>query len=492
MTAHVTDRPVIIASNRGPLSFERGPDGILTPRRGGGGLVTALTGALQGSGGFWVASAMSEEDRELAGRGWLDLDADGARFRLRFLAFPPAQFDRFYNGISNRILWFVNHYLWDIPRTPRFGDRVLRDWRAYRRVNEAFADALCEEGQDSSLEPAYLIQDYHLSLVPAMLRERRPQSLINHFSHIPFAGPSYLKILPAVMREELLTGLLGADVVGFQADAWADNFLMACRTQSGARVDFERRRVQWRGREVLVRTYPVSVDADALDAFASTEEVARATRRITRWRGDEKLILRVDRTELSKNILRGFLAYETFLRHRPRWRGKVRFLALFNSSRGAIAEYRRYMNECVATARRINAELGTPGWQPILWVVGDDFSLVVAAYGLYDALVVNPVYDGLNLIAKEGPLVNRQDGVLILSENAGAFSELGKHALGVNPFDVGATADAIGRALTMPTQERAQRAQGLRRAVLRNTPEDWVGRQLDDLASVRPRRRATG
>jgi trehalose 6-phosphate synthase len=473
-------RPVVIASNRGPVSFVKDADGRVVPKRGAGGLVAALTGALQVCGGLWLASAMTDADREKAAAGRVSIDSGEAAYQVRYLAFDPHTYDGFYNGISNRVLWFLHHALWNVVEQPMFDASTRSAWTSYRRVNEAFADALHEEG-GTRAEPAYLLQDYHLSLVPAMLRERRPDARIAHFMHIPFAGPSYLRILPAFMRDDLLAGMLGADVVGFNAEAWAESFLLDCRTLPGARVDLRRRVVRWRSREVRVRMYPISIDAQALKEQAGSDPVKAAARRVARWTGDRKLILRVDRAELSKNILRGFLAYEALLRHRPSWRGEVTFLALLNPSREGIAEYRTYMRECRAVADRINAEYGRNGWQPVRVQVKDDFATVLAAYSRYDALLVNPVFDGMNLVAKEGPVMNERDGVLILSENAGAWDELGRQALSIDPFDLLATTEALERALTMPAEERARRAGALREIVLSNHLEDWVNRQVHDL-----------
>jgi trehalose 6-phosphate synthase len=443
---------------------------------------------------------MSEEDRRQASRGHLVMEPEESQpadeglepsderfaYQVRYLAFEEPAYDGFYNGVSNEILWFLHHRLWDIPRSPRFGRETRTAWNAYREVNEGFASALDEEGSRLRQDPAYLVQDYHLSLVPAMLRKRRSDARIAHFSHIPFAGPGYLSVLPGWMREELLTGLLGADVVGFQADAWAESFLTGCRTLPGASVDLRRRRLRWEGRSVLVGVYPISIDGEHLEAASRSEEVAGARRELLRWKGDRKLVLRVDRTELSKNILRGFLAYEAFLRRNDEWRGKVVFLTLLNPSRQDVPEYGDYMRDCMLVVERINEQLGEEGWQPIDVAIQDDFPRAVAAYGAYDVLMVNPVFDGMNLVAKEGPMLNKRNGVLILSENAGAHAELGRHALGVNPFDIEATAQAIADALEMDELERARRARGLKAAIRRNRLDDWVERQLDDLE------RATG
>jgi len=477
----VTERQIIVASNRGPVAFVRDADGRVIARRGGGGLVSALSGALQASGGLWIASAMSTEDRERAGRVHLDPAMGAAGHGLRYLPFDPRVYDRYYNGISNRVLWFVHHALWDLPRMPRWDRATDRAWAAYRQVNGSFAEALAEEGAPGEPEPAYLVQDYHLSLVPALLRARRPRARIAHFSHIPFAGPEYFRTLPTAMREELLSGLLGADVVGFHTEGWAENFMRCCRGLPGATVNHRDRSVRWQGRRILVRLYPISVDAAALKEQAASEEVAAAERRIGRWLGGARLVLRVDRTDLSKNILRGFLAFEEFILTNRRWRGRAKHLALLNPSRESVPEYRGYVKDCLRTAARINAELGDERWQPIRVQVQDDYSSALAAFGIYDVLLVNPVFDGMNLVAKEGPVLNTRDGVVVLSENAGAFPELRSHVLAINPFDVGATAEAIATVLDMDPEERRRRAGGTREAVVRNRLEDWVPNQVADL-----------
>lgn len=480
----MTRRQIIVASNRGPLSFVRDESGNVVSKRGTGGLVTALTGALQLSGGQWIASAMTEEDRKQAAGDRLDLAATGAGHGVRYLTFDPEIYDRFYNGISNRVLWFLHHVLWDIPRAPGFDAATQHAWDGYVEINRAFARALAEEDEAEG-EPAYLVQDYHLSLVPAMLRDLEPRAHIAHFSHIPFADPGYLRILPDPIRRALLEGLLGADLLGFQAEAWATNFLRSCHAHVGATVDVESRTISWQGREIRVGVYPISIDVDDLRASTATEEVSRARRAVLRWRGDRKLLLRVDRAELSKNVLRGFQAYEAFLRDHPQWRGNVAFLALLNPSRTDIPEYRAYVKDCRRTAEKINARFGRKGWQPVRLSLRDDLPMTRAAYALYDALLVNPVFDGMNLVAKEGPVLNERDGVLILSENTGAFEELGRHALAVNPFDVGGTAAAIASALQMDETERAWRAAALREAVTANRLDRWVEAQLDDLEEVR-------
>jgi trehalose 6-phosphate synthase len=476
----VTSRRILVASNRGPVRFED-EDGHLVPKRGSGGLVTALAPAVQDTGGLWVASAMGEGDRRRVGQtedGRVEVVADDAKYRLRLLAFDEATYEDAYNTISNRLLWFAHHFLWDLPRSPELDVHTPEAWEAYRSFNEAFARALAEEVDGPT---SVLVQDYHLSLVPARLRDlTEARSVgISHFHHCPFAGPTYLQVLPKWMRTELIEGLLGADLLGFQTKRWADNFLASCSLVEGAEVSG--RRVRWRGREVRVGVYPISIDARSLREAAAAAEVRRRRRALDAWKGDRRLVLRVDRAELSKNVLRGFRAFGDLLRRYPQWRRKVVFLALLNPSRRGIAEYRAYTEESLALAERINAELREPGWTPIEVRVDDNYTDVLAAFGLYDVLVVNAVFDGMNLVAKEGPLLNRRGGVLILSRNTGAFAELGRHSVPVDPIDVAGTADAMAAALDMSTDERARRARALRRASAAMTPTRWAELQLRDL-----------
>jgi trehalose 6-phosphate synthase len=471
---------LVVASNRGPVSFDRDANGKLVPSRGIGGLVTALSGVLFRDA-TWVAAAITDGDHEIAKRG--RAAAAGAGQRVRFVQIDPEVYDGYYNEISNQILWFAYHYLFDVPRTPRFGDSTVRAWARFVEVNQAFADVLAREAER---HPVYLIQDYHLSLVPAMLRERVPDARIIHFSHTPFSGPSYLRILPSHMREAIVRGLCGADVVGFQSPVWAENFALNVRSTPGVRIDLRTLRARSDARSIPIRSFPVAVPGHVIRETAARPDVVAAAEEIEAWRGDAKLLLRVDRLEPSKNILRGFLAYELFLKQHPEWIGRVKFLALQSPSREEMAEYKRYGDEALAEADRINQEFGTRDWQPIDVRVQEDFRFAVAAYTRYDVLLVNPVYDGMNLVCMEGPLVNERHGVLALSTNAGAYSRVGRHALGLNPFDLQETADAIREALEMPAEERTRRARGLTRSVLAHSPESWLLSQLDELDLVRP------
>ena len=473
---------VLVASNRGPVTFSESPGGELEAQRGSGGLVTALAPAVQDTGGLWVAAAMSDADRRKAEedpRGRLEVKVEDAVYRLRFLSFDDDVYDRFYNGVSNRLLWFLHHYLWDLPREPVLGEEARQAWHAYRSVNVAFAGALAEESEGDSAE--VLVQDYHLSLVPSALREMAPTVRTAYFHHVPFAAADYLRLLPIEMREQLIAGLLGADLVGFHTERWAENFLGACRLLEDATVMYRRRAVRWQGRLVRVGVYPIAIDAPQLRAQAAEPEVRRKRKALERWRGDRRLLLRVDRADLSKNVLRGFQAYGRFLRANPEWRGRVVFLALLLPSRLDVEEYRTYTQECIAEATRINESFGEGDWQPIELRTDHDFEDVLAAYQSYDVLLVNPVFDGMNLVAKEGATLNRNHGVLILSRTAGAYAELGRASIGVDPVDLAGMAEAMHIALNMKDEQRAERATALRRAASSRSPAQWARRQLRDL-----------
>src|SRR5262249_9033074 len=304
------ESPLVVVSNRGPVTFERSDTGGFRAERGAGGLVTTLSGVFYRDEATWVSAAVSEADREGARRLALDEATD---LRLRFVSLDPKIYDGYYNGISNGILWFTHHYLWDIARTPVFDETTDDAWHSYEEANRAFADALDGFPQDA----VFLIQDYQLALVPMYLREHRPDARIIHFSHTPFAGHTYLRLLPIGMREALLRGMAAADVIGFQSRTWAENFLLSTRGIAGSKADLRRSRLTLDGTTSLVRTFPVSVGVEGLRAMAATPQVAAIRDEIRSSLGDQRLLLRVDRLEPSKNILRGYLAYELFLRRNP-------------------------------------------------------------------------------------------------------------------------------------------------------------------------------
>lgn len=477
--------PIVVA-NRPPIDLTIGPDGKERITRGGGGLVTAMSALARASGSTWVGASRGEADRELIRRAGPDgavsvTTENKETFRVVFVEPEAEAYDLYYNQISNPLLWFIQHYLWDLGREPILDSETGRAWRdGYVRVNEAFADQVVRVAAGSDARPLVLTQDYHLYLLPAMVRARLPEARLQHFIHIPWPTPQYWKVIPRHMRDGIMTGLLGNDIVGLQTSLDVRNFLMTCEENLGLGVDHRQRIVFYEGRSVWVRAYPISIDIRSMTEMVDSPAVLQEQELIAAWR-PEMLILRVDRTDLSKNIVRGFLAYERLLESHPELRGRVVFWALLQRSRQNVDAYRSYLGALVSAAARVNRRFQTGTWMPIRLEVGENLARAVAAYKSYDALLVNPIYDGMNLVAKEGVLCNTRDGVLVLSENAGSYEELGPHALGINPFDIDQTAEALHSALTMPKRYRSNRARQLRQGVRRNDITRWISNQLQDL-----------
>jgi trehalose 6-phosphate synthase len=477
---------LVVASNRGPVQFEIDDDGNLTAGRGAGGMVAALGPALAGQEGTWVAAAITEGDRVAArrvarsGRVRQVKLAQGTLW-LRSLLIDPRQYQNYYNRVSNRTLWFLQHYLFDVPRHPRFDRSFRLAWRDYREVNQAFA-AACdgEAGHGAQV----FVQDYHLALAPALLRARRPDLRIAHFTHCPWADPGYFAMLPSAVASELVEGMLGADLLGFLVPRWARNFLRCCQ-ELGFEVDRERQTVRVPdGHEAWVRSYPLGVDGDDLRARAAQPDVASHRRSLRELARGRSLIVRVDRMELSKNILRGLDGYAMLLEQRPRLRGRVVHFALAYASRRDLPEYQAYTAECRHAADTINERFRTRAWEPVRLELRDNYPRALAAMAEADVLVVNPVWDGMNLVAKEGMAVSQRDAVLILSRNAGAADDLGEGALLVNPFDTAELATSLATAVAMPAEERAKRAALLRAQASALPPQDWFAAQRQDLEAA--------
>ena len=476
-------RKLIVVSNRGPVSYRR-ENGERVLGRGGGGLVTALRSLVVDHDVTWIASAMTGEDRivaEEAGGDAIDeRSREGAPYRLRLVAHDQSAYDWFYNVVSNPMLWFLQHYLWNLVYEPSLDRGLHHAWDdGYVPVNEAFADAVVAE-VDAEPDSAVFFHDYHLYLAPRMVRERRPETPLVHFVHIPWPQPDYWRVLPPPMRRAIHEGLLACDLVGFHTTRWRRNFLRSAVDMLGADCDFEDGTVDCDGRRTRVASRPLSVDAAEFDELAASEGVLALERELTAWR-PEFLVLRVDRTDPSKNVVRGFRAFELLLDAHPELHGRVGMLALLDPSRQDIPEYAEYLGAIQRAARRVNDRFQQDRWTPIDLRIEDNFLETVAAYKQFDVLLVNAIFDGLNLVAKEAPLVNERDGVLILSENAGSHEELGEWALTVNPFDVDGQAEAIYDALTMPQDERQARLDAIRGHVRGHDVADWLGSQLADL-----------
>ncbi|MQA86124.1 MAG: trehalose-6-phosphate synthase [Streptosporangiales bacterium] len=479
---------VLVASNRGPVSFTLDDDGTTTMRRGGGGLVSGLS-AVVGSRGagtseptgkadvIWACAALTDADRQAARRapgGRLDLaghDTGGAAVRM--LDIPPPVFHRAYNAIANSTLWFVHHLLYDTPITPNFDVGFRREWDSYRAYNRAFVEALAD---DAAPGAKVVVQDYHLTLTPGMLRERRPDLRIAHFSHTPWAPPDYYRMLPDEYGREVLEGILGADHAGFLSQRWADAFVACCETFLGARTDG--RTVEHRGRRTRIGVHALGIDGPALSQRAGQPDVDGRYAALREIVGDRRLVVRIDRTELSKNIVRGLAAYREMLRTYPEWQGRVVHLAFAYPSRHDLPEYREYTAAVQRIAAEIEDEFGTEDWGPLVLQVNDDYPRSLAAYRLADVLLVNPIRDGMNLVAKEGPILSERGCALVLSREAGAAAELGEDAVLVNPYDISGTARALHGALRMPAEERLERCRRLAATASALPPQRWFADQL--------------
>jgi trehalose 6-phosphate synthase len=484
---HLSEEPLVIVSNRGPAQFEREQAGERSVRRGGGGLVTALQGLVAHRGALWIASAMTDEDvvvaREAEGRPTA-VELDEVNYEVLMVESAADAYDRFYNVIANPILWFIQHYLWDLSNAPDIRREEIDAWdRGYTVVNQDIAEVVLRTIADQE-DPLVMFHDYHLYTCPAVVRAQRPDAFLQHFVHIPWSQPDSWRILPVRMREAIYRGLLANDIIGFHTTAYCRNFLHCCRDLMELEVDYERGAVLHAGRETWVRAYPLGIDAKRLERAAQSDQVLAYESELLRRRRDF-LIIRVDRADLSKNVLRGFTAFDTFLQQHPEFRERVTFIAHLQPSRQDVPEYAEYLERIEALVAVVNHRHGTTDWMPIDLRIYENFPEAVARYKHFDLLMVNSIFDGMNLVAKEAPAVNTRDGVVMLSENTGSHEELGDCTLTVNPFDIQEQADTMFRALTMEAEERRLRAARLREIVRERDPGVWISEQLGDIRAKR-------
>ena len=471
--------PLVVVSNRGPIGFRHDPAGVVESVRGAGGLVSALRPLVDRHEITWIASAMTEAEREVAAGGVRkERLGDGAAFRLRLVPHTPAVYALFYGVLANPVLWFVQHGLWGLKQDP---DADLGDaWGAYRAANEALAGAALEE-LDALPDAALFVHDYHVYLVPSLVRAARPDARIAHFVHIPWVGPTDWSVLPAEIPRAIHASLLACDSVGFHSERWREAFVESCEALLG------------RGAEAAERSHanPIAVDAPDLDALVASPEVTQRRAELVAER-PEILVLRVDRTDPSKNAVRGFEAYGVLLERHPELHGRIQLVALLDPSRQEIPEYVAYREATEAAASAVGERFGTPGWEPVRLDLRDDYHASLAGYLEYDVLLVNPVLDGLNLVAKEASLVNERDGVVVLSRGAGAFDELADWVVPVDPLDVEDQAAALERALAMAPEERRAHQAAIRHRVRTHDLDAWAERELAELERRAPRATMTG
>ncbi|HUP46025.1 MAG TPA: trehalose-6-phosphate synthase [Thermoanaerobaculia bacterium] len=466
--------PLVVMANREPYVHERNGDGEIEVQRPAGGLVTALEPLLRQRGGTWIAYASGSADRETAKRdGTIAVPPDDPQYTLQRVFLRKEEVDRYYSGFANEALWPLCHIAHTRP--------VFRqaDWQTYRAVNRRFARAA--SGEKASL---IFVQDYHFALVPREIRNEAPEAVIGIFWHIPWPHAEMFAICP--WKEELLDGLLGADVIGFHTDTYRRNFLDAASRFAGCEVNEAEMSITSRGHKTLLRTYPISIEWPY--PAASREEGARLRERLGIG-SDVHVSVGVDRADYTKGLVERLRAVETLLERNRELAGRYVHVQLAAPSRQDIGEYRDLVEEMRRETGRINARFGTRGWKPIVLniesIAPDE---VRRYYAMADSAVVTPLHDGMNLVAKEY-VASCEDlrGALVLSRFAGAAAEL-TDALLVNPYDAVEVADAIQRAIDMPDAERASRMRALRGAVAGNTIYDWSANVLTDLTAIRNER----
>jgi trehalose 6-phosphate synthase len=473
---------LIMASNRGPVEHSFDESGRIRRRDAAGGVATALNSVARRQPVTWIASAASEADRAVAILG--QPVQIGPESNLKLLSLPETAFQAYYESFCNPILWFVQHSLGEMLGDRDLSDEAVASWHdGYLPVNQAFADAIIDEIPDDGGDTQVMLHDYHLYLAPRLIRAARPMAALQHFVHIPWPGPNAWRVLPEPIVRRICAGLLANDSVVFQTEASVENFLATCRAYLGERaVVLERQgSVEYLDQTTFVWANPVSIDAHEMTMLRASPTLEHYRQSLLAS-PDVSTIVRVDRMDPSKNVADGFEAYDLLLRRHPELRRKVRFLAFLIPSRGGIAEYADYQSRVLALIDSINRRYGTPDWEPITLFLQNNRTHALAAMTLYDVLLVNSVADGLNLVSKEGPLINENDGVLALSETAGSWEELHHGALRVNPFDIVDTADALYKALTMDREERLMRSGALREAIHGHQASDWLKQQLKDLA----------
>jgi len=487
---------LIIATNRGPVEYYLSQDKTLKSRRGAGGVVTALIDAGRQMDTTWVAMAMTEADRMALKEaqqhgGRLPWSIQDRKVHLHYVAISKTAYRKHYEHISNQLLWFLQHYLYNPTEDSTTANRIQDAWEnGYRVANQAIADAVCAEIESEKTKPVVMLHDYHLYLAPRLIRERHPTLVMEQFIHIPWPDVRYWHFLPSNVAQDIYQGLAGNDIIGFQTDRDVRNFLEGARTLlDGAVVDFEESAIWWQGHRTQARAYPISIAVTTERAIVNSAAGKRAAKQMRALLG-EKTIMRVDRIEPTKNILRGFQAYDRLLEEHPEFQGRVNFLAFLVPSRQSLPEYKRYTAEVMKIIDEVNQKYSTKTWQPITAFCENDRTRALAAMQYYDVLMVNPIIDGMNLVAKEGPAVNQNNGILLLSRTVGAFQQLGKACIPTSPTDIEETAQALYKALTLPADERRSKSAMAKLIVERQDLDEWMRRQVNDINELLDRQPA--
>ncbi len=453
---------------------------------GAGGIVPTLLPFMEKTGGTWVASAMNDADIEMAGRfpgNRIPVPLKEPKLNVQLVILDQKKYNEFYNSFHNPFLWFIYHYLWNLAYTPEIDDSIHNAWQSYQYVNQRFAEEIIEEVNLSDKEPLIMLQDTHLQTCPSYIRKKFNDIFLSQFIHIPWPYPDYFSIYPRYIEKAIIEGLLSNDHLGFHIEKYVKNFLMTCEKYADE-VDFKNNIVHYNGRKVFVKNYPISVDVGKLNEFAKSDEVLRQEQYVKQIKGNNFLIYRTERTDPSKNIIRGFKAYDLFFQKHPEFRGKVTFFITGVTTRENVKEYQDYKINVNNIIHEVNEKYSTEDWEPIAPHFEAEYSLVTAALKNYDCLLINSINDGMNIVPKEGSIVNENNGVLILSETTGAYNELKENSISINALDISETADAIYKAVTMKDSERKHCLDGLKETICKYDVYKWMGEQFNDIQKL--------
>lgn len=483
----IQDKEIIVASNRGPVVFKKDENGEIELIRGAGGIVGSMIPFLKDTHGTWVSSAIGEYDHYMNNKynNKVPIPLEDPEYYVQFIKTEEDIYNRFNGKFANPLLWFIHHSMWNSPYSPCADDEMHQAWDSYQHVNSLFADAIGADLDKSEKTPIVMLQDYHIYLTPKMIRKQHPNVFMSQFVHIPFPSPEIFQQIPNHMQIEILGSILTNNVLGFHIRRYTNNFLQTVKLiLPDASVDDISGDILYKGHVCHVRTYPISIDIETLQNQGQEPNVINKEVEVDEMIGDCKLIYRTDRTDLSKNIIRGFLAYDMFLEKYPDWREKVKFVATLMPSRQDIKIYREYTDNIRDIVKEINEKYSTPNWEPIKYICKGDYDLVVALLKRYDILMVNPILDGMNIVAKEGSVLNENNGVLVLSTGAGCYEELKDGAICINPYDLRQTAESLDMALLMDDATKAEMLTLARAAIERNDLSKWVSDQLNDIEAV--------
>jgi trehalose 6-phosphate synthase len=483
-----SQRPLILVSNRGPVEHQMTSDGRPEARRGSGSVVTAFNSLVQKFEFTWVASAMSEGDRVVSENGQglhIKSPLPGHQINLRYVVTPRRVYHKYYNILCNPLLWFLQHYMWNPPYNPNVDAAVHDAWESgYIPVNQAFANAVIAEAQALEQAPIVIGHDYHLYLMPEFVRQGVPEAVIQHFVHIPWPTPQYWHMIPDYIIRRICESLCATDLLGFQTIGDVRCFLDTVEEfVPDVIVDRTSHTVAWNGRTTSVKVYPISINVEEVQRIANTPRALGYENRLSADTGDVTIV-RIDRAEPNKNIVRGFRAYELMLTRYPELKGRVKFLAFLVPSRTHIRQYQRYMDEIQQVIQQINNNHGTDDWQPIVPFIENNYTQAIAGMKLYDVLLVNTIIEGMNLVAKEGPVVNNRYGVLVLSHSSGVYHQLADGAISVSPTDIEGTMEALHQAITMSAKDRKDRAARMLNSVCREDINHWLYQQMHDISGI--------